>query len=99
MPLYDWECPKCKLVFEWMAKISEETVKCPLCWDEDAVRIFPQSAPSFKLKYNNKTDMVDWNGNRSQYWDKYKEMKAEGKKPRIPLLDGEIKNVEDPIKG
>lgn len=89
MPIYDWECTKCHVQFEYMAKINEEIIKCPLCFDEDAERIFPQSAPSFKLTYNPQKDMVDWDGNKTQYWDKYKEMKAEGKKPRIPALDGE----------
>jgi putative FmdB family regulatory protein len=89
MPLYDWECPKCKLQFEWMAKMNEETVKCPLCFDEDAVKIFPQKAPSFKLTYNPKTDSCDWDGNDTQYWKEYKKMKKEGKKPRIPQLDGD----------
>lgn len=88
MALYDYECPECGLMFEWVAKFDEE-VKCPVCWDITAKRIFPQSAPKFKLKYNPQTDMVDWDGNRSRYWDDYKKMKAEGKKPRIPELDGE----------
>jgi hypothetical protein len=43
----------------------------------------------FKLKYNPKTDLVDWDGNRSRYWDDYKKMKANGENPRIPALDGE----------
>ena len=97
MPIYDWECPDCGLVFEWMAKISDETVKCPLCFDTDAKKIFPQKAPSFKLTYNPKTDMVDWDGNRTRYWDDYKKMKAEGKKPRIPALDGDDPHAKDDI--
>ena len=27
---------------------------------------------SFELKYNNRTDMCDWDGNTSRYWDKIK---------------------------
>ena len=89
MPLFDYACSACGLEFEWLAKF-DEVVKCPICWDEDAIKLPPQGkSPSFKLIYNNKTDMVDWDGNRSQYWDSYKKMKAEGKKPRIPELDGE----------
>jgi putative FmdB family regulatory protein len=94
MPLFEYECPKCKAFFEWIAKF-DEVVKCPLCFDVDAVKVFPTSSPSFKLVYNNKTDMCDWDGNTSQYWTKYKEMKAEGKKPRIPALDGDDPHAKD----
>ena len=88
MPLYEYECPKCKVVFESIAKFDEK-IKCPLCFDVDTVKIFPTKSPSFKLTYNPKTDLVDWNGNRSQYWDKYKEMKQTDNKARIPALDGD----------
>ncbi len=88
MPIFDFQCKKCKLQFEQIAKF-DEVVKCPVCFDEDAEKIAPQKAPSFKLKYNPQTDLVDWSGNRSKYWDEYKKMKKEGKKPRIPQLDGE----------
>ena len=89
MPLFDFECPKCKLIFEWMIKINEDTAKCPVCFDEDCPKVWLGKSPSFKLTYNPKTDIVDWDGNRSKYWDEYKKMKKEGKKPRIPALDGE----------
>jgi len=88
MPLYDFECPECGAIFEWLAKM-DEVVKCPLCFDVDAVKIFPTTPPKFKLTYNPKTDMCDWDGNRTRYWDEYKKQKAEGKNPRIPELDGE----------
>ena len=90
MPIFDYQCTEkeCGLIFEWFAKF-DEVVKCPLCFDEDAKKIPPQGkSPSFKLTYNNKTDMVDWDGNRSKYWDQYKKDKAAGKKPRIQQLDG-----------
>ena len=45
-------------------------------------------SPSFKLTYNAQTDICDWDGNRSKYWDDYKKQKAEGKKVRIPKHDG-----------
>ena len=88
MPLYDYYCPKCRAEFEWMAKF-DEVVKCPLCFDQVAEKEFPTKAPSFKLTYNPKTDKVDWDGNRSQYWDKYKEMKKTDPNCRIPKLDGD----------
>jgi len=37
------------------------------------------SLTSFKLEYNNKTDMCDWSGNTSHYWDDYKKAREEGK--------------------
>ncbi len=64
-------------------------MKCPVCFDEIAEKIFPTKAPSFKLVYNPQTDKVDWDGNRTQYYDAYKKQKAEGKNPRIPKLDGD----------
>jgi putative FmdB family regulatory protein len=96
MPLYDFECPKCKAVFEWLAKM-DEVVKCPLCFDEDAVKIFPLKAPKFKLTYDPKKDIVDWDGNRTRYYDEYKAAKARGEKPRIPELDGESRTKKPPI--
>lgn len=88
MPLYDYMCPLCKTEFEWMAKF-DEIVKCPLCFDQDADKIFPKKSPSFKLVYNPKTDMVDFDGNRSRYYDDYKELKKTDKNARIPKLDGD----------
>ncbi len=88
MPLFDYKCPKCTAEFEWMAKF-DEIVKCPLCFDQDAAKIFPKKSPSFKLTYNPKTDIVDWDGNRSRYYDDYKKMKQTDNKARIPKLDGD----------
>jgi len=92
MPLYDWECSSCELIFEWMAKMSAKSVKCPLCWDEDCKKVWTMGkSPSFKLTYNAQTDSCDWDGNRSQYWDAYKKTKHDGTshKMRIPKHDGD----------
>jgi putative FmdB family regulatory protein len=88
MPIYDYQCPKCHKVFERIAK-ENEVVVCECKYI--AKRIFPQKSPSFKLTYNPKTDIVDWDGNRSRYWDQYKKDKEDGKKVRIPQLDGDVK--------
>jgi putative FmdB family regulatory protein len=87
MPIFDFEC-QCGNMFERILKADSNSTKCDLC-GEQAIRIFPQKSPTFKLKYNPKTDMVDWEGNSSQYWKDYKKMKDDGKNPRIPALDGE----------
>lgn len=88
MPLYDYKCSVCKVEFEWMAKF-DEIVKCPLCFDTDADKVFPKKAPKFKLVYNPQTDMVDFDGNRTRFYDSYKEMKKTDNKARIPKLDGD----------
>lgn len=89
MILYDFECTECGKVFEdFVDNSSILVVKCKIC-SKKAKRIFPQKSPSFKLVYNPKTDMVDWNGNRTRYYDEYNKMKKEGKNPRIPALDGD----------
>lgn len=89
MPIYDFECDNCDYQFEYLS--TTNTVRfatCPKC-NEKAKRIFPQKAANFNLKYNPKTDICDWGGNTTKYWDEYKKMKDEGKKPRIPSLDGD----------
>lgn len=88
MPLYDFSCTICHAEFEQILDMDHNFTTCAKC-GERAIRIFPQKAPNFKLKYNPKTDKVDWEGNTSQYWKDYKQMKEDGKKPRIPALDGE----------
>ncbi len=86
MPLYEYECTNenCKIIFEAIAKFDEE-IKCPVCFDEKAEKIFPTKAPSIKLVYNPQTDMVDWNQNRTRYYDDWKKDKTQ----RIPKLDGD----------
>ena len=86
MILFDFECSKCG-TFEKMVDSSDVThANCPKCKILSKKTI---SKVSFKLKYNPQTDLCDWDGNTSQYWREYKKMKAEGKNPRIPALDGD----------
>ena len=87
MPIYDCYCPECDNIKEdIILKINEECPKCSKCKTQ-MKRIC--NCTSFKLIYNNKTDMCDWNGNRSQYWDEYNKQKAQGKNVRISELDGD----------
>ena len=92
IPIFDFECvdPACGAIFEWTVSIKDrKKVKCPYCWNSLAKQIWTMGkSPSFKLTYNAQTDMVDWDQNRSQYWDQYKKDKSEGKKVRIPKHDG-----------
>jgi len=40
---------------------------CDVCSKGKLKRMMPGQI-SFELKYNNKTDMCDWDGNSSQFW-------------------------------
>ena len=89
MPINDLECVKCGKMKEYVTfSFNEEINEICDCGGEFK-KIFPTKAVNFKLGYNPSTDMVDWDGNKSRYWDDYKKMKAEGKNPRIPALDGD----------
>jgi putative FmdB family regulatory protein len=87
MPIYDVYCKKCgHEEIDVYMKVDDENPRCPHC---NILMFRCANTKSFKLKYNPKTDIVDWDGNRTRYWDDYNKMKSEGKKPRIPALDGE----------
>lgn len=91
MPVFDVKCIICGYETEEIvihAKLNEEKLKCSKCGGI-MKQITPQKAPSFNLVYNNQTDMCDWDGNRSQYWDSYKEEKSKGRDVRIPKHDGD----------
>jgi putative FmdB family regulatory protein len=51
MPVYEYECKKCKEKFEKNLKINENMqVLCPKCKSEDCNRLISKS--SFVLKFN-----------------------------------------------
>lgn len=64
MPLYDFYCEDCEIKEEILI-IKNEEVKCKKC-GKLMKREFPNKT-NFKLVYNNKTDVCDWQGNTSQY--------------------------------
>lgn len=87
MPIYDLWCRNCgHEEFDKFFHLNDNVGECPMCQ-------YPleraTNCSHFKLKYNPKTDIVDWNGNRSRYWDEYKKQKSEGKDVRIPSEDGD----------
>ena len=88
MPLYDFVCEECGYEFDALVMDELEITMCKSC-GKKAKRVFPRKAPGIELKYNPQTDMVDWDGNRSRYWDEYKKQKSEGKNVRIPKHDGD----------
>lgn len=77
MPIFDIVCNDCKVIKEdVMLKAGETpTTACPECGE---LMTKKPDFGSFELKYDNKTDMCDWNGETSRYWKDYKEAKARG---------------------
>lgn len=84
MPIYDCECKKCGNIREEFLGIDEEPKEiCDVCGGENAYRL---PGGNFKLVYNPKKDICDWQGNTTQRYKAYHDAKAEGKK--IDLPDG-----------
>jgi putative FmdB family regulatory protein len=80
MPLFDYQCEKCKIVNEVLVNYEDNNLAvCNVCGGM-MVRLFP-TGQSFKLIYNNQTDCCSW-GNEgyssSQYWSEVKAAKARG---------------------
>jgi len=70
MPIYDYKCSKCgkeQEIILFGNLIDKDELVCSECGNEltDDERL--TGAASFKLVYNNKTDICDWNGNTTQY--------------------------------
>ena len=90
MIMYDFQCEKCGHIFESLVDSAKVThTDCTKC-NHLSKKIMPNKI-TFNLKYNPQKDICDWSGNTTRYWDDYKKMKAEGKNPRIPALDGDGK--------
>jgi len=81
--MFDWKCSYCGNIFESLQKDDMAIITCPIC-KEDCFKIFPLKAPTFSLTYNPKKDMVDWDGNRSRYYDEYNAAKSRGEKVNLP---------------
>lgn len=77
MPIMEYRCEKCDNIderLEFGTEMDEEHY-CSKC-NGLASRIV--SKCKFELKYNNKVDCCDWNGNSSHYWDAYKKAREDG---------------------
>lgn len=90
MPIYNVQCKKCKKEEEVLTlRVGEKIPNCE-CGGKRKILAPTGKSPSFKLVYDNKTDMVDWDGNRSTYYDAWKAIPKEKRKDyKIPTLDGE----------
>jgi len=72
VPIHDVECKKCKKVKEVLTLRAGEKIPDCDCGGKRKKLAPTGKSPSFKLTYNNKTDVCDWDGNTSQYWNAYK---------------------------
>lgn len=88
MPVYDYMCKNCgNEVLDIIEKVETTEIHyCPSC---DYPMVRATNCNHFKLLYDPKKDIVDWDGNKSRYYDEYKKQKAEGKDVRIAQLDGD----------
>ena len=93
--LCDVRCPVCGRIYEdkIIFNKDEEKVLCDNCGDV-VCEIMPAISASFRLKYNNKTDICSW-GNEgyatSQY---YKEQKKQCKNNIFPMTGKTKKGVK-----
>lgn len=78
MPLYEYMCNICDDKVE-LLEFGEEIERKHICSKCGGSMDRIVSPCRFKLEYNNKTDLCDWQGNSSQYWNDYRKAKSEGK--------------------
>jgi hypothetical protein len=81
--LLDFYCKDCDIFFEKIIDLEKEKPNCPKC-SKVGERSFPRKAPSFRLEYNPKKDVCDWDGNTSQFYRLYNEAKERGENVRLP---------------
>lgn len=77
IPIFDIVCNGCHILKEdVMIRAGKDvTTECPECGE------LMEKKPafgSFELKYDNKKDICDWDGNTSQYYRAFKEAKDRG---------------------
>jgi hypothetical protein len=84
MPLFDYRC-ECGNKEERIVKRDEMDSQQCSC-GAYMHRLFPDSF-RFELVYNNKTDMCDWQGNTSQYWNDVKKQKEKEGKLTMPVTE------------
>jgi len=85
MAMYDFKCG-CGVLSERIVKQDEiNNQECPRC-GKIMKQLFPNTI-NFQLVYNNKTDICDWAGNTSQYWDATKKQQKEEGKLMTPVTE------------
>ena len=76
MPIYDFECKECNKMEEVLCGVDDGFI-CPSCLKPMKKLC---NCTHFKLTYNNKTDVCDWEGNSSNYWNDVKAARERGEK-------------------
>jgi len=79
MPIYDIFCTgdECdNEVIDIILKVSEDLPVCSECGAEMSRKI---QCCHFELKYDNRKDICDWDGNTTKYYDEINKQTAEGK--------------------
>lgn len=78
MVLVDLFCDNCNniLVDQFVDTSLENHGICDKC-KKGILKRMVSNKMTFELKYNNKTDICDWDGNSTQLWNKVKETKKE----------------------
>lgn len=85
MPLFDYRC-ECGFQEERIVRHDEiDSQNCDKC-GATMHKLFPKDF-NFKLVYNNQTDMCDWQGNTSQYWNDVKKQKEKEGKLMMPVTE------------
>jgi putative FmdB family regulatory protein len=77
IPIFEYRCTVCNNVdekLEFGNEMDQDHI-CSKC-NKPSEKIV--STSRFELKYNNKTDMCDWQGNTSMYWNDVKKQQAAG---------------------
>jgi len=77
MPLYDFYCEKCGAERIDVLCSLTDGVMCDKCYTSMQRKC---NCKHFRLDYNNKTDMCDWAGNSSNYWNDVKSARERGEK-------------------
>jgi hypothetical protein len=87
MPLYDLFCTNEECgheIIDALLGVKDDLPKCPKCEGETNRKC---NCTHYKLDYNNRTDICDWAGNTSRYWDDIKKETSEGKNVVDPNAD------------
>lgn len=84
MIVVDLFCKKCNK--EEIDVFIDTKLPMPLCSDCNIeMTQMVAKRMSFELKYDNRKDICDWQGNTSNYWKQIKEDRAAGKKVAEPV--------------
>lgn len=67
MPIYEYDCLKCKLKFDYLVRSSSEDINCPHCGSHDLKRLVSAFAFASKDKQGNITSSSSGCGSCSSH--------------------------------